>query len=208
MIDFYTWSTPNGYKIAIMLEEAGFDYEVKPVDLDNNAQFAADFLVISPNNKIPAIVDHDVDGEPLALFESGAVLTHLADKSGKFLPSSPAARSTVMAWLFWQVGGLGPMLGQFKHFTTGGREADNSYAVDRYAKEGARLLSVLDARLKGRVFVADDYSIADMAIYPWVKLMMPKVSTYNDDKVWENVARWAEEVGARAAIGRAYQILG
>lgn len=208
MIDYYTWSTPNGYKIALMLEEAGLDYEVKPVDLGAKVQFTPEYAAISPTNKIPAIVDRGVEGEPIAIFESGAILVYLAEKSGRFLPAAGAARATTLAWLFWQVGGVGPMLGQFHHFTADGREADNPYAAARFATETGKIFNVLNSRLDGREYVADAYSIADMAIYPWVKLFLQKASQYNDDQRWEHVERWFDAITARAATGRAYQVLG
>lgn len=167
MIDLYTWATPNGYKVSIMLEACGFNYTVHPINILGDEQFAPDFLRISPNNKIPAIVDSNgPDGEPLSLFESGAILIYLAEKSGLFLPTEPRARYDVLQWLMWQMGGFGPMLGQSHHFNVFAR-ADVPYARRRYTEEGRRLWRVLNERLDGRDYVCDEISIADFAIYPW-----------------------------------------
>ena len=164
MIDLYTWTTPNGRKVSILLEELGVPYEAHPIDIGKDDQFKPEFLKVSPNNKIPAIVDRDTG---VALMESGAIMIYLADKSGKFLPKEGEPRYRVIEWLMWQMGGFGPMLGQahhFLHFNKG----KAPYAEDRYRNETRRLYGVLDRRLQGRAFVADDYSIADMAIWPWV----------------------------------------
>lgn len=167
MIDFYTWGTPNGKKISIMLEALQLDYQVHPVNIMDNEQFNPDFLKISPNNKIPAIVDTDgPDGAPIALFETGAILLYLAEKSGLYLPNYPRARYQVLEWLMWQMGGFGPFLGQAHHFNRFAPE-QVPYAIQRYNTEAQRLWGVLDRRLTGREFVVDTLSIADFAIYPW-----------------------------------------
>ena len=169
MIDLYTWSTPNGRKVSILLEELELPYRTFPVDITKDEQFAPGFLAISPNNKIPAITDPDgPDGQPLHLFESGAILIYLAEKHGRFLPKEGRGRAEVLEWLMWQMGGFGPMLGQAHHFRRFAPE-QVPYAVNRYSKEAERLYGVLEKRLTGRDFVAGDYSIADMAIYPWAQ---------------------------------------
>lgn len=170
MIDLYYWTTPNGHKVSIFLEEAGLEYRIVPVHIGKGEQFAPEFLKIAPNNRIPAIVDHAPadGGEPIALFESGAILEYLADKSGQFLPRETRARFNVLQWLYWQMGGVGPMAGQNHHFVRYAPEPI-PYAIERYVKETARLYGVLDRQLAGREYVAGDYSIADMAIYPWAR---------------------------------------
>jgi len=169
MIDLYTWSTPNGRKVSILLEELELPYRTFPVDITKDEQFAPGFLAISPNNKIPAIIDPDgPDGQPLHLFESGAILIYLAEKHDRFLPKEGRGRAEVLEWLMWQMGGFGPMLGQAHHFRRFAPE-QVPYAVNRYSKEAERLYGVLEKRLTGRDFVAGDYSIADMAIYPWAQ---------------------------------------
>lgn len=170
MIDLYYWTTPNGHKITLFLEETGLPYAIHPINISQGDQFQADFLKVSPNNKIPAIVDRQPadGGAPLSLFESGAILLYLAEKTGRFLAKDLRARQETLQWLFWQMGGLGPMAGQNHHFNRFAPEKI-PYAIDRYVKETARLYGVLDQRLADRAFVAgDDYSIADMAIYPWI----------------------------------------
>ena len=170
MIDLYYWPTPNGHKITLFLEEAGLEYAIKPVDIGKGAQFEADYLAISPNNKMPAIVDHAPadGGVPVSVFESGAILLYLADKTQRFIPGDLRGRNTVLEWLFWQMAGLGPMTGQHGHFSVYAPEKI-AYAMERYRREAGRLLGVLDKRLDGRAFIAgDDYSIADMACYPWI----------------------------------------
>ncbi len=170
MIDLYYWTTPNGHKITLFLEETGLPYAIHPINISQGDQFQADFLKVSPNNKIPAIVDRQPadGGAPLSLFESGAILLYLAEKTGRFLAKDLRARQETLQWLFWQMGGLGPMAGQNHHFNRFAPEKI-PYAIDRYVKETARLYGVLEQRLADRAFVAgDDYSIADMAIYPWI----------------------------------------
>ncbi len=199
MIDLYTSATPNGQKIHIMLEECGLDYEDHFVDLDGGGQFDPEFLKISPNNKIPVILDRDgPGGEKLAVFESGAILFYLAEKTGKFLPTEPRARADVMQWLFWQVGGFGPMLGQAHHFRA---YAPNpvDYAIERYTNESRRLYNVLDRRLDGREFVAGAYSIADMSIFPWYRLHGRQGQKLED---FPNVERWFQDIAARPAVAK------
>ena len=170
MIDLYTWPTPNGHKIHIMLEEIGLDYRVIPIDIGAGDQFKPEFLKISPNNKMPAIVDPEgPDGQPISLFESGAILIYLAEKTGRFLPTEPRARFLVLQWLMFQMGHIGPMLGQVHHFLRYAPEKI-PYAMDRYSNEAKRLYGVLDKRLGEVEFLAgDDYTIADMAVWPWVR---------------------------------------
>jgi GST-like protein len=204
MIDLYYWTTPNGHKLTIFLEESGSPYTIKPINIGKGEQFEPEFLKISPNNRIPAIVDHEpVDGGgPLSIFESGAILEYLADKSGKFLPRDVRGRAEVMQWLFWQMGGLGPMLGQNHHFR--GYAAEKiTYAIERYTKETERLYGVLDERLADREFVAGEYSIADMACYPWIVLHERQGQDLND---FTNLKRWFEAIQKRAAVKRAYEI--
>ena len=199
MIDLYTSATPNGQKIHIMLEECGLDYEDHFVDLDSGGQFDPKFLKISPNNKIPAILDHDgPGGKNLAVFESGAILLYLAEKTDQFLPIEPRARADVMQWLFWQVGGFGPMLGQAHHFRAYAPEPVD-YAIDRYTNEARRLYNVLDLRLDGREFVAGAYSIADMSIFPWCRLHDRQGQKLDD---FPNVQRWFQDIAARPAVAK------
>lgn len=205
MIDLYYWPTPNAHKITLLLEEAGLPYTIKPVNIGKGEQFAAAFLAISPNNRMPAMVDHDPPGggEPLSVFESGAILEYLAEKTGKFLPTATRGRYAVLEWLYWQVGGLGPMLGQNHHFNRYAPEKI-PYAIDRYVNETRRLYGVLNKRLKGRDFIAGtDYTIADMAAYPWV-VPHGKQGMALEDFV--NLKRWFEAIAARAATQRAYAI--
>ena len=204
MIDLYYWTTPNGHKITIFLEETALPYSIKPVNIGKGEQFVPEFLKISPNNRIPAIVDKDPfgGGAPISVFESGAILEYLAEKSGKFLPRDVRGRVEVMQWLFWQMGGLGPMLGQNHHFR--GYAAEKiTYAIERYTKETERLYGVLDERLADREFVAGDYSIADMACYPWIVLHERQGQNLND---FPNLKRWFEAIQNRAAVQRAYAL--
>jgi len=202
MIDLHYWKTPNGHKITIFLEEAGIEYRIIPVDIGAGDQFAPEFLEISPNNRIPAIVDHAPadGGAPVSVFESGAILLYLAEKAGKFLPGDPRARSRVMEWLMWQMGGFGPMLGQNHHFRAYAPE-QIPYAVDRYTNEALRLYRVLDKRLEGRDFIVDEYSIADMACYPWSVSHERQGIDLAD---LPNVRRWFGAIRARPAVERAY----
>jgi GST-like protein len=199
MIDLYSAATPNGQKIHLMLEETGLPYQVIWVNLGRGDQFAAEFLKISPNNKIPAIVDHDgPGGRPISVFESGAILLYLAEKTGKFLPDDPRRRLEVIQWLFWQMGGFGPMLGQAHHFNAYAPERI-PYAMQRYTNEAGRLYHVLDRRLAGRSYVAGEYSIADMAIFPWCRLYARQGLRIED---FPNVKRWFEVVAARPAVAK------
>ncbi|MDH3472207.1 MAG: glutathione S-transferase N-terminal domain-containing protein [Rhodospirillales bacterium] len=203
MIDLYFWTTPNGYKPLLFLEEAGLDYRLRPVNISKGEQFDPDFLRISPNNRIPALVDHDpAEGDrPVSVFESGAILLYLAEKTGRFLPADLAGRTEALQWLFWQMGGLGPMAGQNHHFVQYAPEKI-PYAIERYVKETARLYGVLDRRLADRAFVAGDgYSIADMAIYPWI---VPHRNQRQDLADFPKLKRWFAAVKARPATARAY----
>ena len=198
-IAFYYWPTPNGYKIAIMLEETGLPYEVHPVNINARAQFEPAFLKISPNNKMPAIVDPDgPDGNELAIFESGAILQYLARKSEMFYPTNERKRADVDQWLFWQVGGLGPMIGQALHFMKYAPEKV-PYGIERYAKEVTRLLGVMDKQLKNRPYLASDYSIADIASYPWILRSHDAGQTMAD---FPAIEAWLERVGARPGVQR------
>jgi len=167
MIDLYTWTTPNSRKIPIMLEETGLPYKVIPVDLGKEEQFSARFTAINPNQKIPAIVDHDLDGAPLTIFESGAILVHLAEKTGRFLPRDVRGRAAVMQWLMYQMSHVGPIIGQTGHFVNQAPEKI-PYAIQRFINESLRIITVLNTGLADREYLADDYSIADIATYPWV----------------------------------------
>ncbi|WJJ93632.1 glutathione binding-like protein [Neopusillimonas aromaticivorans] len=203
MIDLYYWTTPNGHKVTLFLEETGLDYTIIPINIGKGEQFQPDFLKIAPNNRIPAMVDHAPadGGEPISIFESGAMLQYLAEKTGQFLPTDLRQRTEVMQWLFWQMGGLGPMAGQNHHFTQYAPERI-PYAIDRYVRETARLYGVLNKRLADREFVAGDfYSIADMASYPWI-VSHPKQGQNLDD--FPNLKRWFETIQARPATQRAY----
>ena len=197
MIDLYTWSTPNGRKVSIMLEETGLDYRVKPVNIGQGEQFAPEFLKISPNNRIPAIVDHaGPKGQAFALFESGAILLYLAYKSGKLLPGDPAQQFKVMQWLMFQMGGLGPMLGQAHHFLRAAPQPV-PYAIERYTQETRRLYKVLDHQLEDHEFIAGDYSIADIATYPWIARHEWHRVALAD---FPSVQRWFAGMGARPAV--------
>jgi GSH-dependent disulfide-bond oxidoreductase len=199
MIDLYTWTTPNGRKASIFLEELGLPYEVHPIDIGKNEQFTPEFLAVSPNNKIPAIVDR---ASNLSLMESGAILIYLADKTGRFLAASGEERYRTIEWLMWQMGGIGPMLGQahhFLHFNKG----KAPYAEERYRAEARRLYSVLDKRLAKHAFVAGDYSIADIAIWPWTtRFEWQEV----DLGQYPNVKRWYVEIASRPAVQTGYHV--
>ena len=198
-IDFYFWPTPNGFKIRIMLEECGLPYKVKPVDISKGDQFKPKFLTISPNNKMPAIVDPDgPHGAPISIFESGAILQYLGRKTGKLYPSDERLRVRVDEWLFWQVGGFGPMAGQAHHFRIYAPKKV-PYGIERYTNEVTRLYGVLDKRLKGRKFLADDYSIADIASYPWA-LSWDKQG--QEIAKFPRVKQWMERISERAAVQR------
>ncbi len=203
MIELYFWTTPNGMKPLILLEETGLAHTIRPVNISKGEHFTEAFTRISPNQKIPAIVDPAPagGGTPLALFESGAILQYLAEKTGQFLPQSPSARAEVMQWLFWQMAGLGPMLGQYLHFAVYADQAV-PYAQGRYGREKERLYQVMDDRLRDRDFLAGDYSIADIAAYPWIHALERKTSHLNG---FANLRRWYEAVSERPAVVRAYE---
>jgi GSH-dependent disulfide-bond oxidoreductase len=202
MIDLYYWTTPNGHKITIFLEETGLPYRIVPVNIGKGDQFKPEFLAISPNNRIPAIVDHEPadGGAPISVFESGAILQYLAEKTGRFLPADPRGRVEVTQWLFWQMGGLGPMAGQNHHFSQYAPQRI-PYATDRYVKETNRLYGVLNKRLADRPFVAGTYSIADMAAYPWI---VPHKNQGQRVEDFPNLKRWFEAIKTRPAVIRAY----
>jgi GST-like protein len=204
VIDLYYWTTPNGHKITIFLEEAGLPYCIVPVNIGKGEQFRPEFLRISPNNRIPAIIDDaPVNGDrPVSVFESGTILQYLAEKTGKFLPQDLHGRIEVMQWLFWQMGGLGPMAGQNHHFRQYAPEKI-PYAIERYVNETNRLYGVLDKRLANREFIAGDYSIADMASYPWVVPYERQGQKLDD---FPNLKRWFETIRARPAVVRAYEL--
>ncbi len=201
MIDLHYWPTPNGHKVLIFLEEAGLEHTIHPVNIGNGEQFRPEFLAISPNNRMPAIVDHAPrdEGAPISVFESGAILLYLAHKTGEFGGRDPRAHIDVLQWLTWQVGGLGPMLGQNHHFTRYAPEKV-PYAIDRYLRETARLYGVLDRQLAGRSFVTgEDYTVADMACFPWI---LPEAQG-QDIAQFPNLARWHADIAARPAVIRA-----
>jgi GST-like protein len=204
MIDLYFWTTPNGYKPLIFLEETQTPYRLKPVNISTGEQFEPELLKISPNNRMPAIVDHaPIDGgEQLSLFESGAILWYLAEKTGQFVPNDLRGRKTTLQWLMWQMGGLGPMLGQNHHFAHYAPEK-LPYAIDRYVKETQRLYGVLEHRLEGREFIADTYSVADMATYPWC-LLWKRQGIVIDE--FPNIRRWLAAIESRPAVQRAYAL--
>ncbi len=203
MIDLYTWATPNGRKISIMLEEVALPYAVIKVDISNGDQFKPEFLAINPNGKIPAIVDHDgPGGRNLAIFESGAILIYLAEKTGKLLPSEPVARMAVIEWLMFQMGGIGPMLGQAHHFRRFAPERI-PYAIERFEKEAARIYAVLDRRLGAAEYLADDYSIADIASYPWIARHEWQGIRLDD---FPHVRRWFTSISDRPAVQRGMQV--
>jgi GST-like protein len=198
MIDLYYWTTPNGHKISIFLEEAKVEYKIHPIDISKGDQFQPEFLKITPNNKIPAIIDNDpLDGlGPLSLFESGAILLYLAEKANKFYPVDIRSKAEVNQWLFWQVGGLGPMAGQNHHFNLYAPEKI-PYAQERYIKETARLYGVLNTALKDRDYIAGDYSIADMAIYPWIVPYQEQSQDLND---FPEIKRWFDQIAKIEAV--------
>ncbi len=203
MIDLYYWTTPNGHKITMFLEESGLPYAIKPVNISAGEQFKPEFLAIAPNNRIPAIVDHEPTGggAPITLFESGAILLYLAEKSGQFIPADLRGRVEVLQWLMWQMGGLGPMAGQNHHFSQYAPEKI-PYAIERYVKETNRLYGVLNKRLADRTFMAGNaYSIADMAAYPWIVPWSRQGQNLDD---FPNVRRWFDAIRARPATIRAY----
>lgn len=213
MIDVYYWPTPNGWKVAIMLEECGLDYQVVPVDIGGGDQFKPEFLRISPNNRMPAIVDHEPadGGEPITIFESGAILEYLADKEGKFLPTEPRARFKVLQWVHWQMANLGPMMGNANHFKNYAKNiADDpqqlEYGTKRFVGEVDRLAGVMDAQLSANEYIAgSDYTIADMINWPWAMLMGRMI----DEGVWEtfpNLKRWVDVLRARPAVEKGFRV--
>ncbi len=205
MIDVYSWATPNGHKVHIMLEECGLPYTVHAVDIGAGDQFKPDFLAISPNNKIPAIVDSDgPDGRPISLFESGAILLYLAGKTGKFMPQSVRGKYETLEWLMFQMGGVGPMLGQAHHFRIYAPEKID-YALDRYTNEARRLYGVMDKRLgQARFLAGNEYTIADIATWPWTRSYKNQGIDLDD---FPNVRRWFDTIGARSAAQRGVQVL-
>ena len=204
MIDLYTWPTPNGHKVHIMLEETGLAYRVIPVDIGRGDQFDPAFLAISPNNRMPAIVDHDgPGGEAISIFESGAILVYLAGKTGRFMPDDTRGRTLVMQWLMFQMGGIGPMFGQCHHFRNYAPEPI-AYAIDRYTNETGRLYGVLDKRLGEADYMAGDYSIADMATYPWTRSIERQGV---DPADYPNVVHWQQRLEERPAVVRGCAIL-
>lgn len=204
MIDLYFWTTPNGYKVSILLEELGMPYRTIPVNIGAGEQFSPEFLKISPNNRIPAIVDTDgPNGQPYALFESGAILLYLAEKAGRLLPAERGARYRVIEWLMFQMGNVGPMLGQNHHFRNYAPERIE-YAVNRYTNETKRLYGVMDRRLQGREYFADEYSIADIAIYPWLRAPERQGVDLGE---YPEVKRWLDTVSARPAVERGLAVL-
>ncbi len=199
MIDLYTWTTPNGFKTSIMLEEVGLAYDVKPINILEGDQMAPEYLAISPNNKIPAIVDRDTG---VTMMESGAILLYLAEKAGTLMPGGETARWQVMEWLMWQMGGLGPMLGQAHHFLRF-NPGKAPYAEVRYGDEARRLYGVLDRRLEGRQYIVDDYSIADIAAWPWIARFQWQQIDLDD---FPNVKRWYLAIAERPAVQRGYRV--
>lgn len=202
MIDLYYWTTPNGHKITIFLEETGLQYTLKPVNIGIGEQFKPDFLVISPNNRIPAIVDRRPDdgGDPIAIFESGAILEYLSEKTGRLIPGDLRQRWQAIQWLHWQMGGLGPMLGQNHHFRQYAPE-QLPYAIERYTLEAERLYGVLDEQLRDRDYLAGEYSVADIACYPWIVPHERQGQNLDD---FPNVKRWFKAIGERPAVKKAY----
>ncbi len=198
-LDFYYWPTPNGWKVSILLEELGIDYETHFVNIGQGDQFKPEFLAISPNNRMPAIVDHDVESEPLSVFESGAIMFYLARKFQRFLPADPVLEKEILEWLFWQTGNQGPMMGQHSHFFNYAPEEErHGYGRNRYEAESMRCLKVLDTRLQGRDWiVGNDYSIADMMCWPWV--LIAKAMQLSLDE-FPNLARWRAAVKDRPAV--------
>lgn len=204
MIDLYTWGTPNGRKVSVMLEETGLPYRVHPVDISKGEQFRPDFVALNPNSKIPAIVDDDGPGGPISLFESGAILIYLAEKTGQLLARDPRRRVETLVWLMFQMGGVGPMFGQAHHFLRAAPEPV-PYGIERYTKETRRLYGVMDKRLGEVAYLAGEYSIADVATYPWVaRHEWHKVALAE----FPNVARWYDAIGARPAVARGMRVPG
>lgn len=203
MIDFYTWTTPNGRKVSILLEELGVPYKVRPVNLPEKEQRKPDFLAISPNGRIPAIVDHDVAGEPLAVFESGAILIHLAEKHDRFLSRDPRVRARTLEWLMFQMSAIGPFLGQVNYWMNTAEEKSPP-ALQRYLSESVSMIEVFDGGLAGEEFIAGEYSIADMAAYPWIAAAWGPFTAMMPEKVaaMPDITAWLERLGAREAVQR------
>ena len=203
MIDLYTWKTSNGRKATIMLEECGLEYKLHPINIGADEQFAAEFIAINPNSKIPAMIDHDgPEGAPYTLFESGAILMYLAEKTGKFMPSAMSARYEVIQWLMFQMGGIGPIFGQVHHFLRAAKEKV-PYGIERYGNECRRLYAVLDSRLEGREYLAGDVSIADFATLPWVSRFDWQQVDLDE---YQNVKRWYDTLMARPALARGMEL--
>ncbi|MGF7468841.1 MULTISPECIES: glutathione binding-like protein [Alcaligenes] len=205
MIDLYYWTTPNGHKVTMFLEESGLPYTIHPINIGQGDQFKPEFLRIAPNNRIPAIVDQAPQdgGEPISLFESGAILQYLAEKTGQFLSTDLRVRTETLQWLYWQMGGLGPMAGQNHHFNVYA-PIKIEYAIDRYVRETGRLYGVLNKHLEQRDFIAGDYSIADMASYPWIVSHQRQSQNLDD---FPHLKRWFERISARPATERAYALV-
>ncbi|ARP53825.1 glutathione binding-like protein [Alcaligenes faecalis] len=205
MIDLYYWTTPNGHKITMFLEESGLPYTIHPINIGQGDQFKPEFLRIAPNNRIPAIVDQAPQdgGEPISLFESGAILQYLAEKTGQFLSADLRVRTETLQWLYWQMGGLGPMAGQNHHFNVYA-PVKIEYAIDRYVRETGRLYGVLNKHLEQRDFIAGDYSIADMASYPWIVSHQRQSQNLDD---FPHLKRWFQRIGERPATRRAYALV-
>jgi len=204
MIDFFYAPTPNGWKVAIMLEECGLDYETHLMRLGEGDQFKPEFLQISPNAKMPAILDHDVEGDPVSVFESGAILIYLAEKTGRFMPADPLGRKECLEWLFWQTGNQGPMAGQLSHFVNYAPEGDRTYGQKRYAGEYDRNLGVLERRLKDRPYIlGDDYSIADMIAFPWAFIAKPLGASLDD---FPRIANWRGRIKTRSGVQAAINL--
>jgi len=207
MIDFHFWPTPNGWKVSIMLEETGLPYNLCPVNIGAGDQFKPEFLKISPNARMPAIVDHDTPDGPMPIFESGPILIHLAEKTGRFMPTSARGRKECLEWLFWQVGNLGPMAGQLSHFVNYAKgvdgQADHGYAHKRYTGEYNRCLGVLEQRLADREYILGEYSIADMISWPWVLISKPLGQALDE---FPNVSRWRDAIKARPAVQKGVDV--
>ncbi len=202
MIDFYYWPTPNGWKVAILLEELGVAYRMIPVNIGKGDQFKPDFLKLSPNNRMPAILDRDVEGAPVPVFESGAIMFYLAEKTGRFVPADPLGRKEALEWLFWQTGNQGPMAGQLSHFVNYAPEGED-YGRERYAAEYDRCLGVLERRLEGRDYILGDYSIADMICWPWVLIAKPLGASFD---AFPRVAAWRNRIKLRPAVQKAVEL--
>ncbi len=201
MIDLYTWSTPNGHKVSIMLEECGLDYTVHAINLQENKQFEPDFLAISPNNKIPAIIDQEHSSGPLSVFESGAILIYLANKVGRFFPKEERDRMKVLEWLMWQMSAVGPMIGQLAHFAIMAEEKV-PYAIDRFQTEAFRLMKILNTQLDEGDYIAGDYSIADIATFSWVQLAVGQLKTTPGAPDVSNIEAWVDRIKERPAVQR------